>query len=214
MLNFQLRGYLIDLKLFLLDEEDYSKINNKISQNKSNLVELIDTDEIHLGSPYDEIRLPIIHKDSELQITSFNSKDLYDDGYTFYRENPENINKEESQVELIIAKSEYVLTVQNYYYGCVFECDLDNMNYENFDKDKVRISQINYPFVEHIIIDRIEYSQKVLHEVHRSKYDRMKCRILLYKPFEHKDIFIKSNSTVKNLFNPIQFSEKFFNQSN
>tara|TARA_B000000557_G_scaffold255962_1_gene247636 strand:+ start:657 stop:1301 length:645 start_codon:yes stop_codon:yes gene_type:complete len=214
-LNLQLRGYHLDIKVFLIDQKDFTVINNIISKKKSNLVDLIDEGKIHLGSSFEEIGFPTMHDDTELQVTSYSSNDLYDEGYTFFRTHPKNLNKKESQIEFIIPKCEYVLVVSNYYYGCIFECDIEKIHYKNFDKNKFIIYQVDYPFINYSMIEKIKYSQNTLTMINRSKFDRIKAKTILYQPIHYEDSFIDSVSTFKKLFNPIQLSEKLFsNYSN
>ena len=75
MLNFQIRGYGINLFAGTIDNDRLQGLLNKMRDNKSSLAQVMYDDNWRKFSNIIESRSPMITNDGELIITSYNSKD-------------------------------------------------------------------------------------------------------------------------------------------
>ena len=85
MLNFQIRGYGINLCAGTIEDAKVQDLLNAMRDNKSSLARVVYDDNWRKFSNIIESRSPFISDDGELIITSYNSKDYYDVGHSFYR---------------------------------------------------------------------------------------------------------------------------------
>ena len=85
MLNFQIRGYGINLCAGTIEDAKVQDLLNAMRDNKSSLAQVMYENSWREFSNIIESRSPFISGDGELVITSYNSKDYYDDGHSFFR---------------------------------------------------------------------------------------------------------------------------------
>ena len=100
MLNFQIRGYGINLCAGTIDNDRLQGLLNKMRDNKSSLAQVMYDDNWRKFSNIIESRSPMITNDGELIITSYNSKDYYDDGHSFFRSNIQDLAQIPEQREI------------------------------------------------------------------------------------------------------------------
>ena len=84
MVNIQIRGNLIDIEMISISKYNFDNfLTGEFSndQIKDFLINSPDCKTIYKST------LPIIEQNSELQVTSFENDNYYDDGYTFLRSN-------------------------------------------------------------------------------------------------------------------------------
>ena len=77
MLNFQIRGYGINLCAGTIDNDRLQGLLDTMRDNKSSLAQVMYDDNWKNFSNLIESRSPLITNDGELIITSYNSKDYY-----------------------------------------------------------------------------------------------------------------------------------------
>ena len=84
MLNFQIRGYGINLCAGTIEDAKVQDLLNAMRDSKSSLAQVMYDNNWREFSNIIESRAPFISDDGELIITSYNSKDYYDDGHSFF----------------------------------------------------------------------------------------------------------------------------------
>ena len=103
MLNFQIRGYGINICAGTIDNDRVQGLLDTMRDNKSSLAQVMYDDNWREFSNIIESRSPFITDDGELIITSYNSKDYYDDGHSFFRSNIKDLaiylNIEEFEID-------------------------------------------------------------------------------------------------------------------
>ena len=95
MVNIQIRGNLIDIEMISISKYNFDNFLTKEFSNdhiKDFLSNSSDCTTIYKST------LPIIEQNSELQVTSFENDNFYDDGYTFLRSNLNDVNYKDVNV--------------------------------------------------------------------------------------------------------------------
>ena len=131
MLNIQIRGFLAKMSISSLTSEEKDTLLNSIRDTKMTLTELLKNTKNNGFDKSFELSFPIITPDAEIIITSFAEHDYYSDGYSFFRERLDLITDKASDYNEIDI-NEYGLIKQSIYYGCSFEADLKDYNYQTF----------------------------------------------------------------------------------
>ena len=151
MLNIQIRGFLAKMSISSLTSEEKDTLLYSIRDTKMTLTELLEsTKSIGFDKSF-KLSFPMITQDAEIIITSFAEDDYYSDGYSFFRERLNLITDKASDYNGIDI-NDYGLIKQSNYYGCSFEADLKDYNYQTFNKDKIDIETIQIPILNKTFI--------------------------------------------------------------
>ena len=97
MVNIQIRGNLIDIEMTSISKYNFDNFSTGEFSNdqiKDFLINSSDCKTIYKST------LPIIEQNSELQVTSFENDNYYDDGYTFLRSNLSDINSKDVNLKI------------------------------------------------------------------------------------------------------------------
>ena len=181
MLNFQIRGYGINLYAGTIDDDRVQVLLNTMRDNKSSLAQVMYNGNWRNFSNLIESRSPLITHDGELIITSYNSKDYYDDGHSFFRSKIEDIAHVPEKRELRINSNLPLVVNKEIYFGCTFESEIENQNHEYFHEEQVSISSYSTPFSQHPIIDEIFFNRLELKNLERRKHELITFQCSIYK---------------------------------
>lgn len=198
MVNIQIRGNLIRLDIKTLPEsEDLSLIINSNSHIdfKNYLKQTISDQRVIYQNT-----LPIIDSDCEIHVTSFENDNYYDDGYTFFRSNLDDIDHQDKDITIPFGKIniEYFLIKLNYGYGAGFETEIIDLDYKSFETDKLNFNSTFLFEKYNQVLHSLSLNYLNLEDLGRNKFEILKTEILL----------VKSNSK----FNGLDLSTKISNQ--
>ena len=185
MLNFQIRGYGINLCAGTIDNDRLQGLLNKMRDNKSSLAQVMYDDNWRKFSNIIESRSPMITNDGELIITSYNSKDYYDDGHSFFRSNIKDLAQIPEQREMNIDSNLPLVVNKEIYFGCTFESEIEDQNHEYFHEERLSISSYSTPFSQHSIIDEMFFNRLELKDLKRRKYELITFQCSIYKKTSH-----------------------------
>jgi len=141
MVNIQIRGNLIEVVLEKLSSSEISKLQ-KTSVPQISLLNDIEKQKINTTKNIYRNILPIIDESLELQVSSFENDNYYDDGYTFFRSNLDDIDHQDKDITIPFGKIniEYFLIKLNYGYGAGFETEIIDLDYKSFETDKLNFN--------------------------------------------------------------------------
>ena len=185
MLNFQIRGYGINLCAGTIDNDRLQGLLNKMRDNKSSLAQVMYDDNWRKFSNIIESRSPMITNDGELIITSYNSKDYYDDGHSFFRSNIKDLAQIPEQREINIDSNLPLVVNKEIYFGCTFESEIEDQNHEYFHEEQLSISSYSTPFSQHSIIDEMFFNRLELKDLNRRKHELITFQCSIYKKKSH-----------------------------
>ena len=150
MLNIQIRGFLSKIEIQSISESEKNFLLNFIGDSKMTLSEiLLDKNKFNLNNS-EKLTLPVVTNDAEIIITSFTEDDYYSDGYSFFREKVDKMTDKASILDNIAVKN-YGLIKEKIYYGCSFESNVKEVNYQNFDKHNFDIETVTIPFLKKLL---------------------------------------------------------------
>tara|TARA_B110000003_G_scaffold272714_1_gene309130 strand:- start:893 stop:1534 length:642 start_codon:yes stop_codon:yes gene_type:complete len=185
MINIQIRGFNVTSNFGSLSVEEVNKMLDEVALKKTSLAELI------LNSHFEKNWLefndlgsyqhPLISGDLELIVTGFDDKDYYGDGYSFYREKVENLIQTPVFRNFDMQKSDFIISNSATYYGCVFETELDQLDYKYFNSDHFSITSINTPFTSKPLINELFFNRLPLTDLKRSKVQMVKFKTTILK---------------------------------
>ena len=180
MLNIQIRGGLIELYVGSISKQVKQNLLEKIRRNKSSLAEIMVKEDWKVYNDIYSLKSPIMSKDSELIVTSFDPDNYYDEGYSFYRE--KIINIAQDPIKETIKLSNYNSIIVNYaiYYGCSFETELNDLGYKYFDYNLLSVTSSLCPFFDVPIINELFLNQLELTDIQRQKNEMMKFKSTIY----------------------------------
>ena len=181
MLNFQIRGYGINLCVGTIDNDRLQVLLDTMRDNKSSLAQVMYDDNWKNFSNLIESRSPLITNDGELIITSYNSKDYYDDGHSFFRSKIEDIVQVPEERELKINSDLPLVVNKEIYFGCTFESEIEDQSHEYFHGEQVSISSYSTPFSQHSIIDEMFFNRLELKNLERRKHELITFQCSIYK---------------------------------
>ena len=181
MVNIQIRGNLIRLDIKTLPEsEDLSLIINSNSHIdfKNYLKQTISDQRVIYQNT-----LPIIDSDCEIHVASFENDNYYDDGYTFFRSNLNELNSkdEDLKIPLVSLKNDYFLLDIKYGYGAGFETEIIDLNYENFETEKLKILKTKIFGNQKNIVKSLKLNYLNLGDLGRNKFDLYKTQTFIIK---------------------------------
>ena len=183
MINVQIRGQLFDICLYGISKNTFTSILD----NHNNTSEYFNC--AHLGNQkieYDNIfsvSLPILSKDTEIQITSYNNDDYYNEGYTFYRNGLDVIKKEKSDFLLTpFNKSyDYIIFVIHHAYGTALETELFDLDYSSFSINNFTSFLADVPWSRKHILYNFKMNHLPIIDMNRKKYGIIKTESSVYE---------------------------------
>ena len=186
MVNIQIRGNLIDIELTSISRYDFDNLSS--GEFSFNYIK----DFIKNSSDYETIYkniLPIIEQNSELQITSFENDNYYDDGYTFLRTNLNYINSKDVNLKmhLCVGEKRYISILLKYGYGAAFETELMDLDYRNFNDNELQSSATKLFGGTNKVITTMKLDLLPLEDLKRGKYDIVSQKILLFEKSYNDD---------------------------
>ena len=185
MLNFQIRGYGINLCAGTIEDAKIQDLLNAMRDSKSSLAQVMYDNNWREFSNIIESRSPFISDDGELIITSYNSKDYYDDGHSFYRAKIKDLAQIPEQTEINIDSNLPLVVNKEIYFGCTFESEIEDQNHEYFHEEQLSISSYSTPFSKHSLIDEMFFNRLELKDLKRRKYELITFQCSIYKKASH-----------------------------
>lgn len=185
MLNFQIRGYGINLCAGTIKDAKVQDLLNAMRDSKSSLAQVMYDNNWREFSNIIESRSPFISDDGELIITSYNSKDYYDDGHSFYRAKIKDLAQIPEQREINIDSNLPLVVNKEIYFGCTFESEIEDQNHEYFHEEQLSISSYSTPFSKHSFIDEMFFNRLELKDLKRRKYELITFQCSIYKKASH-----------------------------
>ena len=192
MLNFQIRGYKLESCIGSLSKFDFSDMINCIKLEKKPLTELI-FEEHNFGhwKNFDDIikiSTPLLSKDSELQVTYFDENDYYNDGYTFFRANPDKLSRKDLKLYLDIPNTDYLILNSAIFQGNCFETDINDQSYNHFTKQDIHIDCMDISWIDKRTISKIYFRGNELKDKVKEKNQLIRFTTMIIKP--DKDTFM------------------------
>lgn len=199
MVNIQIRGNLIEVVLEKLSANEISKLQ-KTTTPQISLLRDIEKQKINTHNNIYRNILPVIDDSLELQVSSFDNDNYYDDGYTFFRSNLDNIGHQDKNVTISMEKIdiEYFLIKLNYGYGAGFETEIIDLDYKSFETDKLNFKSTFLFETYNRVLHSLSLNYLSLEDLGRNKLEILKTELLL----------VKSNKKLKEL----DLSTKISNQ--
>ena len=185
MLNFQIRGYGINLCAGTIEDAKVQDLLNAMRDNKSSLAQVMYDNNWREFSNIIESRSPFISDDGELIITSYNSKDYYDDGHSFFRSKIKDLAQIPEQRDMNIDSNLPLVVNKEIYFGCTFESEIEDQNHEYFHKEQLSISSYSTPFSQHSLIDEMFFNRLELKDLGRRKHELISFQCSIYKKVSH-----------------------------
>ena len=192
MLNFQIRGYKLESCIGSLSKFDFSDMINCIKLEKKPLTELI-FEENNFGhwKNFDDIikiSTPLLSRDSELQVTYFDENDYYNDGYTFFRVNPDKLSRKGLKLYLDIPSTDYIILNSAIFQGNCFETDINDQSYNHFTKQDIHIDCMDISWIDKRTISKIYFRGNELKDKVKEKNQLIRFTTMIIKP--NKDTFM------------------------
>ena len=192
MLNFQIRGYKLESCIGSLSKFDFSDMINCIKLEKKPLTELI-FEENNFGhwKNFDDIikiSTPLLSRDSELQVTYFDENDYYNDGYTFFRANPDKLSRKDLKLYLDIPNTDYLILNSAIFQGNCFETDINDQSYNHFTKQDIHIDCMDISWIDKRTISKIYFRGNELKDKIKEKNQHIRFTTMIIKP--DKDTFM------------------------
>ena len=180
MVNIQIRGNLIDIEMTSISKYNFDNfLTGEFSndQIKDFLINSPDCKTIYKST------LPIIEQNSELQVTSFENDNYYDDGYTFLRSNSSDISSKDVtlKISLDAEGGKYIIILLKYGYGAAFETELMDLDYRNFENNELQNSSTKLFTGANRVITSTKLNHLPLEDLKRGKYDIVSEQIMFFK---------------------------------
>ena len=208
MLNFQIRGYKLESCIGSLSKFDFSDMINCMKLEKKPLTELIfEQNNFGHWKNFDDItkvNTPLLSRDSELQVTYFDENDYYNDGYTFFRVNPDKISRKDLKLYLDIPNTDYLILNSAIFQGNCFETDINDQSYNHFTKQDIHIDCMDISWINKRTISKIYFKGNELKDKVKEKNQLIRFTTMIIKP--DKDTFM---SQIDNM-DLIQRSDKVY----
>ncbi|MFL2983619.1 MAG: hypothetical protein ACJZ12_04430 [Candidatus Neomarinimicrobiota bacterium] len=171
MLNFQIRGYGMILNAGILSNKKMSLLLNKIKLEKRSLAQIMYEEEWKNHTDIYSRTLPIISEQAELIVTSFNPKNYYEDGYSFYRSKINEHTQIPEELPIKPTKENALIVNKSIYFGCSFEAQLNTLDHKYFNKDYLSISTLTTPLYQNYLVNEIFFNNLKLNNLKRNKYE-------------------------------------------
>ena len=186
MINIQIRGNLIDIEITSISKYNFDNFSTGEFSNdqiKDFLINSPDCKTIYKST------LPIIEQNSELQVTSFENDNYYDDGYTFLRSNSSDISSKDVTLKISLdsEKGKYIIILLKHGYGAAFETELMDLDYRNFENNELQNNSTKLFDGANRVITSMKLNHLPLEDLRRSKYDIISEQILFFEKNYNSD---------------------------
>ena len=179
MINLQVRGTKSEINIGSITDTIKDRLLNEIKEKKISLAELMMLKKKDRYSDIYSGEMPIISNQSEFIATSFDEKNYYDDGYSFFRAQVSSLSDKAGEMGLKHIETKFIIVNYSVYFGCVYETEIDNLSYDEFEEDRLGIETITIPFLEKQFIKRITYNRAPYNDLNRSKVLLVKFNSML-----------------------------------
>ena len=201
MVNIQIRGNLIEVVLEKLSANKISKLQ-KTTTPQISLLRDIEKQKINTHNNIYRNILPVIDDSLELQVSSFDNDNYYDDGYTFFRSNLDNIGHQDKNITILLEKIdiEYFLIKLNYGYGAGFETEIIDLDYKSFETDKLNFNSTFLFEKYNQVLHSLSLNYLNFEDLGRNKFEILRTEILLVKSskkLKRLDLSTKISNQVK-----------------
>ena len=201
MVNIQIRGNLIEVVLEKLSANKISKLQ-KTATPQISLLRDIEKQKINTHNNIYRNILPVIDDSLELQVSSFDNDNYYDDGYTFFRSNLDNIGYQDKSITISLEKIdiEYFLIKLNYGYGAGFETEIIDLDYKSFETDKLNFNSTFLFEKYNQVLHSLSLNYLNFEDLGRNKFEILRTEILLVKSskkLKRLDLSTKISNQVK-----------------
>ena len=180
MVNIQIRGNLIDIKMISISKYNFDNFSTG-EFSDDHIIDFLsnssDCKTIYKNT------LPIIEQNSEFQVTSFENNNYYDDGYTFLRSNLNDINSKDVNLKISLEAEggKYIIILLKYGYGAAFETELMDLDYRNFENNELQSSATKLFGGVNKVLTSMKLNHLPLVDLKRSKYDIVNEQILFFE---------------------------------
>ncbi|OUV02166.1 MAG: hypothetical protein CBC40_06790 [bacterium TMED80] len=179
MVNIQIRGNLIDIEITSISKYNFDNFSTGEFSNdqiKDFLINSTDCKTIYKST------LPIIEQNSELQVTSFENDNYYDDGYTFLRSTLSDITSKDVNLKISLdAEGEkFIIIILKYGYGAAFETELMDLDYRSFENNELQNNATKLFDGANKVITSTKLNYLPLEDLRRSKYDIVSEQIMFF----------------------------------
>ena len=194
MVNIQIRGSLIDIKITSISKYNFQDLSSgeySASHIKTFINNSSDCNTVFRGT------LPVVEKNSELQVTSFENENYYDDGYTFLRKNLNEINSKNVTLKISsgIKNKKYLKILLQYGLGAAFETELMDLDFHNFESNQLQYDSTVFLGGVSEVITSLKLYHLALEDLNRNKYDIVNEKILFLKK-NHNDGMINLSKSL------------------
>ena len=210
MINLQVRGAKSEINIGSITDTIKDRLLNEIKEKKISLAELMMLKKKDRYSDIYSGEMPIISNQSEFIATSFDEKNYYDDGYSFFRAQVSSLSDKAGEMGFKQIETKFIIVNYSVYFGCVYETEIDNLSYDEFEEDRLGIETITIPFLEKQFIKRVTYNRAIYNDLNRSKVQLVKFNSILYgtKTVDKNPLESENRDSE---FEIIIYSEKDFN---
>ena len=180
MVNIQIRGNLIHMEMKSVSKYNFSNLSS--GEFSGNHIKDFLNDSSDCKTIYKSI-LPIIDQNSELQVTSFENDNYYDDGYTFLRTNLNDFNSKDVTLKMSLGTGgkKYIAILIKYGYGAAFETEIMDLDYRNFENNELQSSKTRLFGGINMVITSMKLNHLPLEDLKRNKYDIINEQILFFE---------------------------------
>ena len=180
MVNIQIRGNLIDIEMISISKYNFDNFSTGKFSNDHIMDFLSNSSDC---TTIYKSTLPIIEQNSELQVTSFENDNYYDDGYTFLRSNLSDISSKDVNLKISLDAEgkKYIIILIKYGYGAAFETELMDLDYQNFESNEVQNSSTKLFGGANRVITSMKLNHLPLEDLKRSKYDIISEQIMFFE---------------------------------
>tara|TARA_B100000287_G_C20293091_1_gene646730 strand:+ start:23 stop:664 length:642 start_codon:yes stop_codon:yes gene_type:complete len=180
MLNFQIRGYGLELCAGGIEKNEIKALTNRIRDEKHSLAKVMLDGNWLNYSDMCNISSSIVSNKTELIVTSYNSKNYYDDGFSFFRSDINELTQIPVDKPITVSNNHALIVNKAIYYGCTFEAEIRNHDHLNFDKNHLDISTITTPFHHESLLDEIFLHNSMLANLNRKKRELIAFQSTIY----------------------------------
>ena len=210
MVNLQIRGTKSEISIGSITDTKKDRLLNEIKEKKISLAELMMLKKKDRYSDIYSGEMPIVSNQSEFIATSFDEKNYYDDGYSFFRAQVNSLSDKAGEIGFKHIETKFIIVNYLVYFGCVYETEIDNLNYDEFEEDRLGIETITIPFLEKQFIKRVTYNRVACNDLNRSKVQLIKFNSILCGT-NTIDKTPTEDENISSKFEIIIYSEKDFN---
>ena len=194
MVNIQIRGSLIHIKITSISKYNFQNLSSgeySASHIKTFTNNSSDCNTVYKGT------LPIVEQNSELQVTSFENENYYDDGYTFLRKSLNEIKSKDVTLKIFssIKDEKYLKIFLQYGHGAAFETELMDLDFHNFENNQLEYDSTEFFGGVNEVITSIKLNHLALEDLNRNKYDIVNEKILFLKK-NHNDGMINLSKSL------------------